>query len=265
MAINPDYSETKVIETVAVAIRTFYEKLTAKLNELKIDKLTNKNPYLYRAKSIESAAEFIETALSAHISSSEETIFGNDFFEPIAIAVTGGQKSCAKGIDVEVQKEDRKFAIAVKSGKGILNANAQESQDRHFFNAGKLADQADLKFKGILGYSFGRLKSGKQGKPRHYEELAGQKFWSCLTGDDEFYLKLLDYMGDSPERFKADFDSAYEKAKNRLIRDFTNTFCQEDGSIDWKKLVEDSSKEEKPPTEKSPTEKPKRKKAPKNA
>jgi len=67
-------------------------------------------------------------------------------------------------------------------------------------------------------------------------------------------------MGDSPERFEADFDSAYEKAKNRLVRDFTNTFCQEDGSIDWKKLVEDSSKEEKPLTEN-----PRRRMPPKNA
>jgi hypothetical protein len=67
-------------------------------------------------------------------------------------------------------------------------------------------------------------------------------------------------MGDSPERFKTEFDSAYEKAKNRLVRDFTNLFCQEDGSIDWKKLVEFSSKEEKPPTEK-----PQRRKTAKNA
>lgn len=34
-----------------------------------------------------------------------------------------------------------------------------------------------------------------------------------------------------------DFDTSYQKASNRLVREFTQQFCFEDGSIDWEKLV----------------------------
>lgn len=34
---------------------------------------------------------------------------------------------------------------------------------------------------------------------------------------------------------------SYNKAFNRLLREFSNKFCKEDGSIDWEKLVEFNS------------------------
>jgi hypothetical protein len=246
MAINPDYDEAEIIKTVALAIKTFYEKLTNKLDDLTIEKLMKKNPYLYRAKAINSATSLIEAILTAHISSSEETIFGQEFFEPIVKTATGGQKAMAPGADVIIEKVDQIYMIAVKSGKGIFNSNAQKTQQNHFIDAGFRAKQAKAMLHAIVGYCYGRLQTGKHRKPRPYSELAGQKFWTFLTGNNEFYLKMLDYMGSHPEEFKSNFDSAYERAKNRLVRDFTNMFCQTDGSIDWRKMVEFNSKEEKP-------------------
>lgn len=34
---------------------------------------------------------------------------------------------------------------------------------------------------------------------------------------------------------------SYNKAFNRLVREFSNDFCKDDGSIDWEKLVEFNS------------------------
>lgn len=34
-----------------------------------------------------------------------------------------------------------------------------------------------------------------------------------------------------------DFDTAYQRAANRLVKEFTTEFCLEDGNIDWEKLV----------------------------
>ena len=93
--LNSNYDEEKVVEAISVALSEFYTSLTNKLNKIKLkDILKKKNPYLYRAKGINDATMVINRILSAYISSSEETIFGNTFFEPIAIVVSGGQKCC---------------------------------------------------------------------------------------------------------------------------------------------------------------------------
>ena len=44
-----------------------------------------------------------------------------------------------------------------------------------------------------------------------------------------------------PEKYVEEFDTSYQKAANRLVREFTQEFCFEDGSINWEKLVEFNS------------------------
>src|SRR3989344_4805596 len=56
----------------------------------------NKNPYLFKAKNIETAGDFAKAILDAFLSSQEETIFGN-LMENLAIHVCheifGGSKT----------------------------------------------------------------------------------------------------------------------------------------------------------------------------
>lgn len=40
-----------------------------------------------------------------------------------------------------------------------------------------------------------------------------------------------------PGSYAENFKRSYQKASNRLVKEFTNTFCNEDGSIGWEKLV----------------------------
>ena len=54
-------------------------------------------------------------------------------------------------------------------------------------------------------------------------------------------IKIIDYMGTMPEQYVAEYKESYNKAANRLVREFSNSFCKEDGSIDWEKLVEFNS------------------------
>ena len=91
MAIGTSYNEEEVIQAIAKALETFYSSLIDKIDGLDIVKIMKrKNPYLYRAKAMENASEIVENVLSAFVTSSEETIFGNCFFEPLAIAASGG-------------------------------------------------------------------------------------------------------------------------------------------------------------------------------
>jgi hypothetical protein len=149
MSINSSYDEKAVTEAIAQALETFYANLIAKIDELNIQKIMKrKNPYLYRAKAMQNAAEIVESVLTAFVSSSEETIFGNCFFEPIAIAASNGNKALAEGIDIMIQDkgENTMYAIAVKSGPSVFNADSKKRQEQNFMAASKLAQQAKARY-----------------------------------------------------------------------------------------------------------------------
>lgn len=242
MAINNSYDEDAIVKAIAVALDNFYTSLIKKVDSLNINVvMKRKNPYLFRAKSMNGAAQIVDAILAAFVSSSEETIFGNVFFEPIATAAAQGQKALAEGVDIMVERGDTIYAIAVKSGTSVFNADSRKKQEQNFVAASKLAQQAKKRFVPIVGYGYGKKKTSSRGLPKFYIELAGKNFWAELTGDDEFYIKLIRLMDTLPEKYIEDFNAAYQNASNRLLREFTQQFCFENGSIDWEKLVEFNS------------------------
>lgn len=94
MPINSNYNEEAIVEAIATALDNFYTNLISNIDKLNIKKvMKRKNPYLFRAKAMNGAAQIIDAILAAFVSSSEETIFGNVFFEPIATAAAQGQKA----------------------------------------------------------------------------------------------------------------------------------------------------------------------------
>ncbi len=244
MALNNSYDEQAVIKAIASALETFYSTLIEKIDGLNIKKvMKRKNPYLYYAKAMQSASEIVDSVLTAFVSSSEETIFGNCFFEPVAIAVSGGEKALTEGIDILIRNNETNTisAIAVKSGPSVFNGDSRKRQEQNFTAASKLAHQAKARYEAYIGYCYGKKRDSGRGKPKIYQELAGKRFWTELTGDEKFYIKIIGYMGTMPEKYVADYKESYNKAANRLVREFSNSFCQEDGSIDWEKLVEFNS------------------------
>ena len=232
------------IATIAEAIRNFYDALTKKVDTVSIqDVMRRKNPYLYRAKAVVSASEIVDAVLRATVSSSEETIFGNLFFEPLALAVSGGIKSSAEGLDIDIPRSETNevICIAVKSGTSVFNASGKKRQDEEMRKARvRIQQHRGTKFRGIVGYGYGRKKVDVTGS-FIFEELAGQAFWEFLTGDADFYKKIVSYMGEAPEKHSQKFKERYVMAENRLTKQFVVSFCKDDGSIDWDKLIEFNS------------------------
>lgn len=153
MPLNNSYDEQAVIQAIASALETFYGTLIEKIDGLNIQKvMKRKNPYLYRAKAMQSATEIVDSVLTAFVSSSEETIFGNCFFEPIAIAASGGNKALAEGIDIMIQNNETNTisAIAVKSGPSVFNADSKKRQEQNFTAASKLAQQAKARYEAYM-------------------------------------------------------------------------------------------------------------------
>ena len=131
--INEKYDESEVKIAIEKALSDFYNSLIANLDKIQIkDIIKSKNPYLYRSKSMQRADDIVDSVLKAYVSSSEETIFGNCFFEPIAIAASGGEKSLSEGIDLEIRDKvnNKVFCIAVKSGTSVFNADSKNGKKK---------------------------------------------------------------------------------------------------------------------------------------
>ena len=194
MPINNSYNEAAIVEAIATALDNFYTNLIKKVDSLNVKTvMKRKNPYLFRAKAMNGAAQIIDAILAAFVSSSEETIFGNVFFEPIATAAAQGQKALAEGVDIMVERDNTIYAIAVKSGTSVFNADSRKKQEQNFMAASKLAQQAKKRFVPIVGYGYGKKKVSNRGLPKFYMELAGKDFWTELTGDEELKKRAIEY------------------------------------------------------------------------
>lgn len=212
--------------------------------------LAKKNPYLFRANGMSNATEMVRELLAAHISSSDETIFADEFFEPVCKAVSQKtiQIAGARGADFVVETDDSYEVISLKSGPNAFNSSQVEKQNEHFEGIHRSV-RATLRglrkeFIPIMGCGYGRVDSEPTASRRYYK-LAGQAFWQRVTGDGEFYMKLVVLMRDDPDRHKPAFREAWDRAENRFVRGFTEGFCSPNGTILWEKLVKFNSGKER--------------------
>ena len=65
MPLNNSYDEQAVVQAIASALETFYGTLIEKIDGLNIQKvMKRKNPYLFRAKAMNGAAQIIDAILA---------------------------------------------------------------------------------------------------------------------------------------------------------------------------------------------------------
>ncbi len=219
------------------SLEEFYQRRIKKLSTLKLkDTLRKKNPYLFRAIGIHKASEIVERLLRDYMSSSDEGIFGDAFFEPIAKLCSGGSVAPNEGVDVAIETDNVYKAVAVKSGPNIFNASQAKRMNDEFSSLRSRLLKLHKQFDALLGHGYGR-KSAEPTAKRLYRIRSGEAFWTELTGDPEFYLKLIRQMRDAPARHRAHFDEEWAKAVNRFELEFLSDFSTSDGSIDWEKFV----------------------------
>jgi len=199
--------------------------------------LRRKNPYLFRALGTQKASEIVEQVLTAYIGSSDETIFGEAFFEPIARIASGAGVSHAEGADFVIETNDRQIAIAMKSGPNIYNASQKKRQTQEFLALRSRLYKIHKQFDPMLAAGYGQARS-EPTKDTIYRRRSGQDFWTEITGDSDFYLKLIRLMKEEPAKHKRKYAPAWDAAINRFTREFIDNFCFDNGKIDWEKLVQ---------------------------
>lgn len=234
-SITPERLE----ELIKRQLDEFYTRRIQALSRLKLkNTLRRKNPYLFRAIGMEKAAEIVGQLLQAHMSSSDETIFGDAFFEPLAKAVCGGIAADGTAIDIVLDTPEEYSVISVKSGPNWGNSSQVRKMYQDFSASHARFSNRRLKkhFRALLGHCYGR-KSGEPNERRIYSIRSGQAFWEEITGDADFYLKIIRLMKDFPIQHRIEFEKAWDQAVNRFELEFLQDFSTAEGSIDWEKIV----------------------------
>jgi hypothetical protein len=81
---------------------------------------------LFKAKDTTTSEQIVRGIVDAHISSNEETIFG-DWLEGLAIFINkkvyGGRKSGIPNIDLEFDNNEIRYIITIKSGPNWGNSS----------------------------------------------------------------------------------------------------------------------------------------------
>ncbi|MBK8661528.1 MAG: hypothetical protein IPN18_06845 [Ignavibacteriales bacterium] len=153
----------------------------------------------------------------------------------------GGKRGGRRVWTPEKKKKNFKFFVNIKSGPNWGNSSQIKRMVSDFKSATKTlrTSNSQLHVIAVNGCCYGRNTKPDKGD---YFKYCGQDFWSFISGDDELYKKLIVPLGFNAKVRNDEFNQKYTSLLTRMQRDFLNSFCLEDGSIDWDKIVELNSK-----------------------
>ncbi len=222
----------------------FHQRRLKSLEELNLEKLLTKNPYLFRAKNIRTANELIEDLLNAFLSSSEEKLFG-DFLEGLAVFVAqqtcNGHKSSAQGVDLEFFNNDVHYVVSIKSGPNWGNSSQQDKLEQDLKTAVARLKQSrkNINVQPVLGICYGKTKTTFL---RGYMKIVGQNFWHLISEDPNLYIEIVEQIGYEAKKHNDDFRAKRGGIVNMFTGQLIRQFCDsQTGIINWEKLIQFNS------------------------
>lgn len=228
-------------------IRAFHFTRLQSLENLKLSKiLKRKNPYLFKAKNILTAHDLVKTLLDAHLSSQEETIFG-DFLEGLAIFINSkeyeGRKSSTEGIDLEYDRGGIRYIVSIKSGPNWGNSSQVKKMRDNFKKVKRVLRTSNSKLQiiAVNGCCYGIDNKPDKGD---YFKYCGQLFWELISGNEKLYIDIIEPLGHKAKEKTEEFVKSYSQIINKFTQEFSNDFC-DDGIINWEKLVAFNSSKKK--------------------
>jgi hypothetical protein len=233
----------EITQYIVSNIQSFHSSRLENLKKLKLGNvLKRKNPYLFKAKNINTAELFVRNILDAHLSSQEEGIFGG-FLEELAIFICGkvfdGKKSSAEGIDLEFEKERIKYIVSIKSGPNWGNSR-QIAKMKDDFKRAKKVLGTNVGIRNVVsvnGCCYGKDNNPDKGD---YLKLCGQEFWMFISDNGRLYIDIIEPLGHEAKQRNEEFNNSYDEVVNKFTFEFIQNFC-ENGKIKWDKIVKYNS------------------------
>lgn len=230
-------------------IQPFYKIRLERLEMAKLAKIAKrKNPYLFKAKNIETAGDLAKGLLDAFLSSQEETIFG-DLMKNLAIHIChqifGGSKAqqgkyCS--IDLIFERDGKTYIVGIKSGPNWGNSDQINIMRKNFKKA-KALIRSELSKKNLIAIN--GCMYGKDNLPHKvnkdpdlsYYKICGQAFWELISGDNELYKKIIQPLDKEAKKRNEVFKKLYVNKINEMTKDIVNLFYTEN-NLDWNKIIE---------------------------
>ncbi|MFA6529027.1 MAG: PmeII family type II restriction endonuclease [Candidatus Gracilibacteria bacterium] len=251
MKINYEKLNTFIASDV---IKPFYDIRLTRLESAKLSDVSKrKNPYLFKAKNIETAGDLAKSILDAFLSSQEETIFG-DLMENLAIHVCHevfkGEKAEEgkyRSVDLIFERDKKIYIVGIKSGPNWGNADQVSTMKNNLKVAKVLLRKKYGKKQEII--SVNGCIYGRDNRPEKvnsdpeltYHKICGQAFWELVSGDDQLYKKIIRPLDKEAKKRDETFKELYVKKINEMTKDVVDLFYTKD-DLDWDKIIDYVSK-----------------------
>lgn len=192
--------------------------------------IARKNPYLYRASGIHTIEQLVDRALTDFVSSSTEGTFGTAL-DWIARRLPGNTPATGGEADLQRVAGDVAEIYTIKSGPAGFNAASWATTRRRMLSAKNSLELSGYHVRLYVGFVYGRKRTTTR-SDSGIIMLASREFWTKITGDSDFYRKLLSACACVAPLYQADI----EDARNRLLGEAILHFTSE-GEIDWDKVL----------------------------
>jgi hypothetical protein len=146
------------------------------------------------------------------------------------------RKSATEGIDLEFERNDSLYLISIKSGPNWGNSSQIQKMRENFRKAKRIL-ATNAKARPVIcvnGCCYGRETNEKKGD---YIKVCGESFWTLISSIPTLCTDIIEPLGQAAEEHDAAFIAAYGGVINRFTTEFIQDFCDQNGVIDWEKLV----------------------------
>lgn len=234
----------------------FLDKRASRLDGLTLEHLVHrKNPYLFMCMGHSNPEDVVKSFVYAHLSSSEETLFGN-FLKGMALHVcklySGGQKPSTPGLDLDFVRDDKRYLMSVKSSPYWGNAEAKKKLAERLSDAKEKeiakmgsdpANGQEHEIVTVIGCMYGESRQEDQ---EHHRVIASKDFWELISGVPDFYKEIVAPLQRVALAHREDIQPRINKMVQDLTDQFRNQFRKTNGEIDWEKIVEYNNKQSWP-------------------
>lgn len=194
-------------ERIAKSHMANTQKLTS-LNQFNVNPFLNKYLANFLTGNDDSRSVAKALVYPRVLGTSINTTFGNQMQSFIS-EVLGGQGSLSPGIDIEfIDKIDgHKKYCQIKAGPNTINKDDITTIENHFeslINLARTNNRRVVTTDFVVGTLYGShetLNSFYLTIDKKYPVLAGNEFWTHLTGDVLFFDELTDAIGDIANEF----------------------------------------------------------------
>ena len=221
------------------------KKRVVALENLELDHLLQtSNPYFFAIEAVDTTPDLISTLIAIHLNSQEEMIFG-DFLGALAHHVCkiarGGKASGIEGVDLEFDDGVTLYLISLESGADSDYPNQIRQTQIGSRKAYQSLSQgiSDLRVQAVDGFFYGRTSNTFDHE--EYWKLSGQRFWELISGETDFYTRIIEPLAMRAKTRNEEFSKVYARTINRLVAEFIERFVRPDFHIDWPALVKFNS------------------------